>query len=82
MNPVYWVPVVVVVVFVTVLGVVDFTSTPTPPQGKCVFTKRTLLPDICVSSCAQAVDCTAKTRPYAVIFTQAATCELGVVCLP
>jgi len=38
-----WVP--VVVVFVTVLGVVDVASTPTPKNGKCTLTKRTILPD-------------------------------------
>ncbi len=75
------------VIIVALLGgvvFVDTTSTPAPPAGQCVLAKRTFLPDACIATCTrgQASDCTATTRPYAIFFQQAATCDLGVICLP
>ena len=58
----------------------DLASTPTPAKGQCVLARRTLLPDICVNSCAQAFDCTKSTRPYGLFFTQAASCDDAVIC--
>ena len=80
-NPFLW-AVAVAVGLAAVLGVADVASTPTPPKGKCILTKRIILPDICANSCpAGTLDvCTVSTRPYAIIFTQAATCADAVIC--
>jgi len=64
------------------LATYDVATTPTPEKGSCVLAKRVLLPDVCLNSCSPSFDCTATTRPYGFIFTQAATCSIGVVCLP
>lgn len=62
------------------LVVVDVATTPTATRGQCLLSRRTVLPDICVNSCPSAFDCTLTTRPYAVFFTQAASCMDGVIC--
>jgi len=69
---------------ITGLAVFDVASTPTPKPETCVLATRIFLPDVCVTSCSgQSVSCPANTtRPYAIFFTQAATCGLGTVCLP
>jgi hypothetical protein len=68
------------IVAILVLIGFDLTSTPKPAKGQCVLTRRTILPDICVNSCAQAFDCTKSTRPYGFFFTQAASCDDAVIC--
>lgn len=68
-----------ILILVTVI-VVDVATTPTATQGQCILARRIVLPDICVNSCTPAFDCTRTTRPYAVFFTQAATCMDGVIC--
>lgn len=68
------------IVAVVTLIVIDVAATPTATKGQCLLDRRILLPDICVNSCTPAFDCTATTRPYAVFFTQAATCADGVIC--
>jgi len=65
---------------ILVLVGIDLASTPTPAKGQCVLSRRVLLPDICVNSCAQAFDCTKSTRPYGLFFTQAASCDDAVIC--
>lgn len=60
----------------------DLASTPVTTEGQCLLAKRIILPDVCVNSCSRGSDCTATFRPYAIFFKQAATCSLGVVCLP
>ena len=76
----------ITVIGAIVLTVIDLASTPTPPKsGTCLLVTRIFLPDICLGSCAdgRTVDCpVATTRPYAIFFTQAASCGLGVICLP
>ena len=62
------------------LVIIDASSTPKPAQGQCPLVKRTVLPDICVNSCRQAFDCTVTTRPYAVFFSQAASCSDAIIC--
>ncbi len=72
---------IALVVFLLVtLVVVDVATTPTATRGQCLLSRRTVLPDICVNSCPSAFDCTLTTRPYAVFFTQAASCMDGVIC--
>jgi hypothetical protein len=71
---------IVVVIVVAVLVAVDVTSTPTAAKGQCVLVRRIILPDICNNSCSPPFDCTLTTRPYAVFFTQAATCMDAVIC--
>ena len=60
----------------------DLASTPAATTGQCLLAGRIILPDACVNSCTRASDCTATTRPYAIFFTQSATCDAGVICLP
>ena len=70
---------------VIVISVIDIASTPTPKPEGCVLDRRIFLPDICVGSCSgKTVTCPpVTTRPYAIFFTQAATCpSLGLICLP
>jgi hypothetical protein len=69
-----------VILIVVALIVVDVARTPTATAGQCLLSRRIVLPDICVNSCTPAFDCTATTRPYAVFFTQAASCLDGVIC--
>lgn len=69
-----------VVFLLVTLVVVDVATTPTATRGQCLLSRRTVLPDICVNSCPSAFDCTLTTRPYAVFFTQAASCMDGVIC--
>ena len=72
---------IALVVFLLVtLVAVDIATTPTATRGQCLLSRRTVLPDICVNSCPTAFDCTLTTRPYAVFFTQAASCMDGVIC--
>jgi hypothetical protein len=72
---------IALVVFLLVtLVAVDVATTPTATRGQCLLSRRTVLPDICVNSCPSAFDCTLTTRPYAVFFTQAASCMDGVIC--
>lgn len=68
-----------IIVLLTLI-VVDVATTPTATKGQCLLDRRIVLPDICVNSCTPAFDCTTTTRPYAVFFTQAATCADGVIC--
>ena len=82
MRTLFW-TIAFVVVLGTIIGTtigMDVSSTPTASKGQCLLARRTLLPDVCVNSCTPAFDCTKATRPYALFFTQAATCEDGVIC--
>lgn len=58
----------------------DVTATPPATKGQCLLTRRVVLPDICVNSCKTPFNCTTTTRPYAVFFTQSATCADAVIC--
>ena len=70
-----------ILLFVVIaLVVVDVATTPTASKGQCLLTTRFLLPDICANSCSPPFDCTRTTRPYAVFFTQAASCLDAVIC--
>jgi hypothetical protein len=71
---------VVAVLIVIGLIVADVASPPAVTQGQCLLARRIILPDICVNSCKQVFDCTATTRPYAIFFTQAASCVDAVIC--
>jgi hypothetical protein len=71
---------VVAALIVIGLIVTDVASTPAVTTGQCRLARRIILPDICVNSCKQAFDCTTTTRPYALFFTQAATCMDAVIC--
>jgi hypothetical protein len=62
------------------LVAIDVATAPTPRTGQCLLVRRTVLPDVCVNSCTEPFDCTRTTRPYAVFFTQAATCLDAVIC--
>jgi hypothetical protein len=55
---------------------------PPPPRGVCTLVTQRILPDYCANSCIGPVPngCVATTRPYAVFFKQAATCDAGVLC--
>ena len=70
----------IVVIVVAVLVAVDVANTPTATTGQCLLARRTVLPDICVNSCSVPFDCTTTTRPYAIFFTQAASCADGIIC--
>lgn len=69
-----------VILVVVTLVVLDAATAPTATTGQCVLDRRTILPDVCVNACTPAFDCTVTTRPYAVFFTQAASCADGVIC--
>jgi hypothetical protein len=71
---------ILVILVVAVLVTVDVASTPKATTGQCLLSRRTLLPDICVNSCTTPFDCTLTTRPYAIFFTQAASCMDAVIC--
>ena len=62
------------------LIVVDVATAPTATSGQCLLDRRIVLPDVCVNSCTEPFDCTLTTRPYAVFFTQAASCLDAVIC--
>ena len=70
----------IVLIVVAVLVAVDVANTPKATTGQCLLARRTLLPDICVNSCSVPFDCTRTTRPYAIFFTQAASCMDAVIC--
>lgn len=80
MRIVIGVSIALMVFLLITLVVVDVATTPTATRGQCLLSRRTVLPDICVNSCPSAFDCTLTTRPYAVFFTQAASCMDGVIC--
>jgi hypothetical protein len=67
---------------IAILVTIDVTSSPTkPPPGRCALQHYLILPDRCLSSCSSGVDCpTVTTRPYAVFWTQAASCADGIIC--
>ena len=69
-----------VILIVVGLIVVDVVRTPTATKGQCLLARRIVLPDICVNSCNPPFDCTLTTRPYAIFFTQAASCLDAVIC--
>jgi hypothetical protein len=73
---------IVVLIAIVVAGLVakDLMSTPPAMRGQCVLVRRTILPDFCNNNCSPPFDCTVATRPYAVFFTQSATCADGVIC--
>ena len=73
------VAIVAILVIVTLI-VVDVATAPTTTRGQCVLDRRVVLPDVCLNSCNPPFDCTRSTRPYAVFFTQAATCLDAVIC--
>jgi hypothetical protein len=68
------------ILVILVLIAVDVAKTPTATKGQCLLARRIILPDICVNSCNPPFDCTATTRPYAVFFSQAASCLDAVIC--
>ena len=77
------VPILGVIVVIVVLIIVDVArsgpSTTTGPGGSgtgmCVLIRRIVLPDICSCTAAVGASCpVATTRPYAIFWTQAATC--------
>jgi hypothetical protein len=69
-----------IIIVIITLVVIDVATTPTVTKGQCLLDRRIILPDICVNSCKPPFDCTLTTRPYAVFFTQAATCMDAVIC--
>ena len=79
--PLYYLcaPVVELVVLEGVV-VVEIATAPTTTKGQCVLDRRVILPDVCLNSCNPPFDCTRTTRPYAVFFTQAASCLDAVIC--
>ncbi len=58
----------------------DVLSTPPVTKGQCLLARRVVLPDVCVNSCTPSFNCTLTTRPYALVFTQAASCLDEVIC--
>jgi hypothetical protein len=70
----------IVILVVVALVVVDIATAPTTTKGQCVLDRRVILPDVCLNSCNPPFDCTRTTRPYAVFFTQAASCLDAVIC--
>jgi len=62
------------------LIVVDVVTAPVATSGQCLLDRRIVLPDVCINSCKEPFDCTLTTRPYAVFFTQAASCLDAVIC--
>jgi hypothetical protein len=70
----------IVILVVVALVVVDIATAPTTTKGQCVLDRRVVLPDVCLNSCNPPFDCTRTTRPYAVFFTQAASCLDAVIC--
>jgi hypothetical protein len=69
-----------VIILVAVAVAVDVATTPTAPSGRCVLTRRYVLPDICVGCASLPAICTATTRPYLMFWTQSATCVDAVIC--
>jgi len=71
----------IITLVVVVLIIRDVVSTPPATSSQCILQRNTLLPDRCVTGCAGAEAlCTVTTRPYAVFFTQAATCAAALIC--
>ena len=77
------VPILGVIVVIVVLIIVDLarsgpsttTGTGGSGTGMCVLIRRIVLPDICSCIAAGGASCpVAATRPYAIFWTQAATC--------
>lgn len=71
------------VVVIVLIGLVirDVVSTPPATSSQCILQRNTLLPDRCVTGCAGGEGlCTVTTRPYAIFFTQAATCAAAIIC--
>ena len=71
---------IAVIIVIITLVVVDLATAPTATRGQCLLDRRIFLPDVCVNSCNPPFDCTNTTRPYAIFFTQAATCLDAVIC--
>ena len=86
------VPILGVIVVIVVLIIVDVArsgpSTTTGPGGSgtgmCVLIRRIVLPDICSCTAAGGASCpVTTTRPYAIFWTQAATCATPTLgCAP
>jgi hypothetical protein len=73
----------VVLIIIDVARTPGRTSPPSDTQGTCPLVRRIVLPDVCICS-LDGKDCGAMTtRPYAVFFTQAASCPgLGCTAIP
>ena len=71
----------IVLVVVVVLIIIDVASAPGPTSstptdaGSCTLVRRLFLPDYCSCSVAGKTCTAVTTRPYAVSFTQAASCS-------
>ncbi len=70
------------IIVIIVAGAIfsDLASTPTPKKGQCLLVRRNFLPDYCANACNPPFDCTSQTRPYGIVFTQAAKCADAVIC--
>ncbi|PYI98842.1 MAG: hypothetical protein DME98_02810 [Verrucomicrobia bacterium] len=66
--------VVVVLIIIDVVRTLGPTSSKPTDQGTCTLVRRIVLPDYCSCSVAGKTCTAATTRPYAVFFTQAASC--------
>jgi hypothetical protein len=76
-----FIAVVIIVVFVGLVIIKDVASTPAPTKGQCILQHNILLPDRCVTGCPGGeLVCTVTTRPYAIFFTQAASCADAILC--
>ena len=77
-------PFILVVIVAVLIGLViikDVASTPAPTKGQCILQHNILLPDRCVTGCPGGeLVCTVTTRPYAIFFTQAASCAVAILC--
>ena len=63
------------VVVLLVIAIIDVVSRPTPNPETCALDVQILLPDTCAGDCEPGSICLPlTTRPYAIFFTQAATC--------
>ena len=74
-----------VILIAVLVGLIirDVVSTPPATSSQCILQRNTILPDRCVTGCAGGERlCTVTTRPYAIFFTQAATCANAIICGP
>jgi len=67
--------ILIVVVILALIDVARSRPTTTENRGTCVLVRRIVLPDICSCTAVGGASCPpATTRPYAVFWTQAASC--------
>jgi len=77
-------PFIAVVIIAVIVGLViikDVASTPAPTKDQCILQHNIILPDKCITGCPGGeLVCTKTTRPYAIFFTQTATCVDVIIC--